>query len=147
MLGAFMGGHLWISFCPLILQGHAWGRQRERREFLRIAIGSVFSIAIKNGCMLSCIQLFATPWTLYPTRLISPWNLPGRNTGWVATPFSRGSAWPRDWTCVSCMLYLWATWEAHCIKIFPVSQKFFVLDRIILFILIIKVATIQMSSK
>ena len=35
---------------------------------------------------------------------------------WAAIPFSRGSSWPRDRTCVSCfgrwILYHWATWEA-----------------------------------
>ena len=29
-------------------------------------------------------------------------NSPAKNTGVVAIPFSRGSSWPRDWTCVSC---------------------------------------------
>ena len=29
---------------------------------------------------LSHVQLFATPWTI-AIRLLSPWNLPGRNTG------------------------------------------------------------------
>ena len=39
---------------------------------------------------------------------------------WVAMPSSRGSFWPRDWTCISCVscirrqiLYHWATWEAR----------------------------------
>ena len=34
----------------------------------------------------------------------------------VAVPFSRGSSWPRDWTCVSCIagrfFTIWATREA-----------------------------------
>ena len=34
--------------------------------------------------------------------LYSPWESPGQNTEvWVATPFSRGSSQPRDWTQVS----------------------------------------------
>ena len=28
-----------------------------------------------------CVQLFATPWTIAPTRLLCPWNSPGKNTG------------------------------------------------------------------
>ena len=43
---------------------------------------------------------------------------PARILEWVA--ISKGSAWPRDWThvsCISCIgrqiLYHWATWEAH----------------------------------
>ena len=35
---------------------------------------------------------------------------------WVAISFSKGSSWPRDRTCVSCIgrwiLYHWDTWEA-----------------------------------
>ena len=37
---------------------------------------------------------------------------------WVAISFSRGTSWPRDWTCISCLdkgiLYHWATREAPC---------------------------------
>jgi len=36
---------------------------------------------------------------------------------WVASPFSRGSSWPRNWTRVSCIaggfFTSWATGEAH----------------------------------
>ena len=35
-------------------------------------------------CLLSCfscLQLFATPWTVQPTRLLCPWDSPGENTG------------------------------------------------------------------
>ena len=35
-------------------------------------------------CVLSRfshVQLFVTPWTLYPARLLCPWNSPGKNTG------------------------------------------------------------------
>ena len=38
---------------------------------------------------------------------------------WVAISACRGSSWPRDWSCISCIscigrqiLYHWATWEA-----------------------------------
>ena len=44
----------------------------------------------------SCPTLW--PHVLEPTRLLCPWNFPGKNTGWVAIPYSRGSTWPRDWT-------------------------------------------------
>ena len=58
------------------------------------------------------------------------WSLPGssvhgilqaRILEWVVIPFSRGSSWPRDWTCVSYIagdllhcrqiLYCWATMD------------------------------------
>ena len=42
---------------------------------------------------------------------------------WVAISYSRESSWPKDWTHISCVswigrwvLYLSATWEAHCSK-------------------------------
>ena len=28
-----------------------------------------------------CVQLFATPWTIAPTRLLCPWDSPGKSTG------------------------------------------------------------------
>ena len=47
------------------------------------------------------------------TRLLCLWNFPGRILEWVATPFFRGSSWPRDGTRVSCMagrfFTIWAT--------------------------------------
>ena len=43
----------------------------------------------------------ATPWTV-AHRLFSPCDSPGRNTGVLAIPFSRGSSWPRGRTQVSC---------------------------------------------
>ena len=30
-----------------------------------------------------------TPYGLYPARLLCPWDAPGKNTEWVAMPFSR----------------------------------------------------------
>ena len=61
---------------------------------------------------LSCVQLFATPWTIY-----SPWNSLGQNTGVVAFPFSRGSSQPKDQTQVSRnadrFFTSWATKEAQ----------------------------------
>ena len=42
--------------------------------------------------------------------------LQARILQWVATPFSRGSSWRRDWTKVSgfagSFFTIWATWEA-----------------------------------
>ena len=60
-------------------------------------------------------------WTgLQSTRLLCPWNSPGKNTGVGCILFSRGSSWPRDWTCISWIdrwiLYHWATWEAHSLR-------------------------------
>ena len=53
---------------------------------------------------------------LLPSRLLCPWDFPGKNTGGGSISFSRGSSQSRDQTHVSCFgrwsLYQWITWEA-----------------------------------
>ena len=46
---------------------------------------------------LSCVWLFATPWTFHIVYGI----LQARILEWVAFPFSGGSSQPRDWIQVS----------------------------------------------
>ena len=59
---------------------------------------------------LSCVQPFATPWTVAMGILLA------RILEWVAMPSSRGSSWPRNPTGVSCtadrFFTSWATREA-----------------------------------
>ena len=40
---------------------------------------------------------------LQPTRLLCPRDFPARILEWVVISFSRGSSWPRDQTCISCI--------------------------------------------
>ena len=63
-------------------------------------------------CMCVCFQLLshvllsATPLAIAWQTLLSKEFLQARMLEWVAISYSRGSAWPRDWThisCVSCM--------------------------------------------
>ena len=49
---------------------------------------------------LSCVRLFATPWTV-ATRFLVQGILQARILEWIAIPFSRGSSQPRDQTQVS----------------------------------------------
>jgi len=44
------------------------------------------------------------PRGLEPTRLLCPWNSPGKKIilEWAAMPLSRGASQPRDQTQVSC---------------------------------------------
>ena len=57
------------------------------------------------------------PCGLQPSRLLCPWNFPGKNIGMGCLSFSRGFSWPRDQTSIFCIdrwiLYCWATREAH----------------------------------
>ena len=49
-------------------------------------------------------QIFATLWTCSPSGSSVRGDSPGKNSGWVATPFSRGSSQPRDRTQVLSLL-------------------------------------------
>ena len=69
-------------------------------------------------CMLSCVWLFATPWTGAHQPPLSMGFPMAKILEWIAISFSRVSAWPRDQTyisCVSCIgrqiLYHWTTWK------------------------------------
>ena len=61
-------------------------------------------------CMwaFSHVRLFETPQIVASVHGISQ----ARILEWVAIPFSRGSPWPRGWTCVSHVSCI-STWEAH----------------------------------
>ena len=41
--------------------------------------------------------------------------LQARILEWIAMPFSRGSSWPRGWTCVSCLLH----WQGGSLPLAP----------------------------
>ena len=62
---------------------------------------------------LSCLWLFATPWSVYTVHRI----LQATILEWVVVPFSRGSSLPRDWPQVSRIaggfFNSWATREAQ----------------------------------
>ena len=62
---------------------------------------------------LTCVQLFVTPWT---TQSMEFWTTQStaRILEWVAFPFSRGFAEPRDWTQVSLTAGgLFTSWAAR----------------------------------
>ena len=61
--------------------------------------------------LLSCVQLFVTPWTIHTVHGI----LKVRILEWVAVPFSRGSSQPRDLTCVSSVSCIgrWVLYHEH----------------------------------
>ena len=67
--------------------------------------------------VLSCIQLFETPWTIAHQTPLSMGILQARALELVAMPSSRGSSQPRDQTQVSRIagrfFTIWATKEAY----------------------------------
>ena len=47
---------------------------------------------------LSCLRLFATPWTVACTRLLRPWDFPGMSTGVGCHFHSSILAWEIPWS-------------------------------------------------
>ena len=78
------GQHLWRRLC----KGHASSPEE----------GSAMRCCAQS---LSCVWLFATPWTAARQAPPSMGILQARILEWVAMPSSRGSSWPRDQTQVS----------------------------------------------
>ena len=107
----------WVSVFKLLLLSH------EILFLLCFALEYTLQILkdkfrIWKWKVLSHVWLFVTPWSVaYHTRVRSPWNSPGKNTGVGCHSFSRGSSRPRDQTWVSCIggrfFTIWATREAH----------------------------------
>ena len=52
----------------------------------------------------SCSVMYdsSRPYGLQLTRLLCPWDFQARTLEWVPIPFSKGSSWPQDQSCVSC---------------------------------------------
>ena len=75
-----------------------------------------FIYCIKVKARYSVMPNSLWPHGLQPTRLLCPWDFPGKNAGMVAISFSRGSSQPRDQIQVSCtagrFFTNWATREA-----------------------------------
>ena len=56
---------------------------------------------LRGAKLLSCVWLFATPWTVAFQAPLSMGILQVRILEWVAMPFSRGSSQPKDQTQIS----------------------------------------------
>ena len=86
--------------------------------------GGFFTTVLPIWCvcyLLSHVWLFMTPWTIAHHAPLSmdslcAWILQARILEWVASSFSRGSSWPRDWTQVfhiaGRFFTIWVTREA-----------------------------------
>ena len=84
---------------------------------LQIYTNSTFLQRVKVKS-LSCVQLFATPWTVAYLPCSSVHGIfQARVLEWVAISFSRESSRPREWTRDSCIagrcFTVWATREAQ----------------------------------
>ena len=125
----YRGGGLWRrNFCHLLSQpgddsfnyrkstlpkepSHTQNVLLERLKILNHLESAKMKVLVAQSCP-TLLQRHK----LYPTRLLCPWDSPGKNIGGVAISFSRGSLWPRNHTQVSCIaarfFTVWATREA-----------------------------------
>ena len=74
----------------------------------------------KCVCVLTHVRLFTTPMDYSPPGSSVHGIIQARILEWVVISYSRGSSWPRDWTCVCCIscigrqiLYHCTNWETR----------------------------------
>ena len=72
---------------------------------------------------LSCNQLFCEPMDCSPPGSSVHGIFQARILEWVATSFSRGSSWTRDWTHVSCLAGVFFTTEPPVLHLFVVALQ------------------------
>ena len=65
----------------------------------------IITLLVHACSFASVVSNYVWPYGLWPTRLLCPWDSPGKNTGVVAITYSRESSQPRDrtWVSVSCI--------------------------------------------
>ena len=91
------------------------------------------NVIIGCVCVCSVTKLYLI---LYNPLDCSSWHisvhgiLQARILEWVAIFSSRGSSWPRHWTCVSYIgrqiLYYWTTWESGNVRLKQVKFAIFI---------------------
>ena len=95
-----------------------WGKFVQALGLQAALIGASLLFSTLCACAQPCPTL-ATPWTVAYQALLSMPILQARILEWVAISYSRGSFWPREQTCASCIagrfltgIPYWATGEA-----------------------------------
>ena len=82
---------------------------------------NVSFVTFGQMCVLSCVQLFVTPWIVACQAPLSMGFSRQRILEWVAISYSRGSSLSRDWNCVSCISCVSCTGRQilyHCTPVF-----------------------------
>ena len=118
-LYTYCGSHTKMLFSSLlerILYYHIYNKSPilQLFELWTFKDANTYSIHV-SVCLISCVQLFVTSWTVTCQGLLSK-HSPGKNIGEGCHFLLQGSSQPRDQTHISCIgrqiLYHWATWEA-----------------------------------
>ena len=91
--------HIFENTWPLLSQ--LSDKETTPREFRWS--GTCVLLLQRSACVLNCVQLFATLWTVACQAPPPIEVLQARILDQVAISFTRGSSWPRDWTHVSCV--------------------------------------------
>ena len=74
-----------------------WKKNVKMNWYLQIQMSGPNGMMYMSVCVCMCTQLCPTLCDL------CLWDLSDKNTEWVAISSSRGSSWPRDRTCISCV--------------------------------------------
>ena len=108
-------------------------------HFYLYVLGYIFKFLYCLVCVCVCKLVDQSCPTLCNSMRCSPPDslvhavLQARILEWVVMPFSRGSSWPRDQTCISWIagrfFTIWATLEAHYCLIYTIMVVIF--DRIV----------------
>ena len=109
------------SFMPSVVVKSSWpcDRQHAGLEGIALVGHTVRFCLMAKGVpvsVLSCVQLFASPWTVVHQAPLSMGF--SRQEYWSGLPFPSPGHLPApgDWICISCIgrriLYRWDTWEA-----------------------------------
>ena len=70
------------------------------------------SLAAARAKLLQLCPTLCDPVDCSPSGSFAHGILQGRILEWVAMPSSRGSAWPRDWTCISYVSCRWVLYHS-----------------------------------
>ena len=92
---------LW-TLMPLLPLNHLWG------------FSTLFLYTVVAVQSLSCVQPFATPWTVAHQAPLSPLSMEffqAWELEWVAISFSRGSSWTRERTHFGNKPLLWQAYS------------------------------------
>ena len=108
------GGPLSVS-CPGS-DSKKWGREESRAGRKGRSLGKH---TLPAGCSVASVSDSLRSCGLEPTRLLCPWDSPGKSAGVGCPPSSRASSPPRDRTghshvsCIGRVFTTSATWEAR----------------------------------
>ena len=98
-----------LKFCK-----HTLIANNQRQYAVPLSLSSV-CVLVAQLCLTVCNPMNCSP----PASSVHG-ILQARILKWVASPFSRGSSQPRDWTWVfhtaDIFFTIWTTWEATCLS-------------------------------